>query len=77
MPRLTPIKRKKFEKFLLFIGCNLKRQKGDHLIYTRKGLTRPVVITADSDVPVFIIRNNLRVLKISHEEYLEILTRLK
>lgn len=67
MPRLAPVKRKTFEKFL----------KGDHLIYDRKGLTRPVVITTDSEIPIFIIRNNLRVLKIGHEEYLEILKRLK
>lgn len=76
MPRLTTIKRRKFEKFLIFVGCKLKRQKGDHLIYDREGLQRPVVITADSEVPVFIIRNNLRVLKISPQEYLEIIKRL-
>ncbi len=73
MPHLTPIKRKKFEKFLKFIGCNLKRIKGDHFIYERVGLDRPVVITADKEVPVFIIRNNLRTLKITPEEYLAIL----
>lgn len=76
MPQLTPIKRKKFEKFLTYVGCKLKRTKGDHLIYNRVGLDRPVVITADSEVPVFIIRNNLRTLKISPEEYLEILKKV-
>ena len=73
MPRITPVKRKKFEKFLEFVGCELKRQKGDHLIFDRLGLDRPVIITADREVPVFIIRNNLRTLKISPDEYLEIL----
>lgn len=75
MPQLTPVSRRKFEKFLKFIGCRLKRTKGDHLIYDREGLDRPVVITTDKDVPVFIIRNNLRTLKINPEEYLEILKR--
>lgn len=76
MPRLTPIKRKKFEKFLVFIGCCLKRQKGDHLIYDRAGLKRPVIITVDKEVPVFIIRNNLRTLNIPVEEYLKIIQQL-
>lgn len=73
MPHLVPVKRSKFEKFLKYIGCNLKRTEGDHLIYDRIGLERPVIITADREVPVFIIRNNLRTLKITPEEFLEIL----
>lgn len=76
MPRLTPIKRKRFELFLRMIGCKLKRIKGDHLIYTRPGLKRPVVITTDTDVPMFIIRTNLRTLNMSLEEYLAIIEQL-
>ncbi|MBI2268176.1 MAG: type II toxin-antitoxin system HicA family toxin [Candidatus Blackburnbacteria bacterium] len=58
MPQLSPIKRRKFEKFLKFIGCKLKRTKGDHLIYDRPGLDRPVVITSDNEIPIMIIRTN-------------------
>lgn len=76
MPRITPLKRKRFEKFLKYIGCYLKRQRGDHLIYDRIGLERPVIITTDKEVPIFIIRNNLRTLKMNTEEYLEILKKL-
>lgn len=76
MPRLTPIKRKKFETFLRMIGCVLKRTKGDHLVYTRKDLKRPVIITADSEIPIFIIRNNLRTLGISIEEYLNLIDQI-
>lgn len=76
MPRLTPIHWKKFEKFILFVGCKFERQKGDHLIYSREGLNRPIVFPAKEDLPVFIIRNNLRVLNISIEEYLQILKNL-
>lgn len=76
MARLIPISRRKFEKFLVFVGCHFKRQKGDHLIYDRDGLERPIVFTTDKEVPVFIIRNNLRTLKISPREYLEILEEL-
>lgn len=76
MLKLTPIKRQKFEKLLRYIGCELKRQKGDHFIYDRIDLKRPVVFTADREVPVFIIRNNLRTLGMSREEYFEILKRI-
>ncbi len=73
MPRLAPINWRKFEKFLLFVGCEFVREKGDHRVYARAGLKRPVVIPRDSALPVFIIRNNLKILRISNEEYLEIL----
>ncbi len=73
MAKVTPIKREKFEAFLRLVGCTLKRIKGDHLIYSRQGLKRPVVITADKEVPVFIIRSNLRTLGMSPEEYLNII----
>lgn len=76
MAALTPTKRTKFEKFLAFVGCKLKRTSGDHLIYDRDDLKRPVVITADREVPVFIIRNNLRTLGISPEEFLDILKKV-
>jgi predicted RNA binding protein YcfA (HicA-like mRNA interferase family) len=76
MPRLTPIHWKKFEKFILFIGCYFERQAGDHMIYWRDDLKRPVVFPRDSQLPLFIIRNNLRILGISVKEYLEILQRI-
>lgn len=67
---------KKFERFLIFIGCQFVREKGDHRIYWRQGMTRPVVVPRDSALPVFIIKNNLRVLGISPEEYLKILEQI-
>lgn len=76
MAKLGPVKRRKFELFLRLVGCSLKRTKGDHLIYTRAGLNRPVVITTDPEVPVFIIRTNLRTLGMSIEEYLNCLDQL-
>lgn len=76
MSQLTPVHWKKFEKFVLYVGCHFERQKGDHRIYWRSGLKRPVVFPADKEVPVFIIRNNLRTLGISVKEYLEIMEKL-
>ncbi len=67
---------KKFEKFLLFVGCEFKREKGDHRIYRRVDIKRPIVIPRDKELPIFIIRNNLRILGINHNEYLDILKRI-
>lgn len=71
MPKIQSIHWKDFEKFLLKIGCEFKREKGDHRIYWKKGIQRPVVIPRDTSLPAFIILNNLRVLGISREDYLK------
>ena len=73
MPRIQSIHWKEFEKFLLFIGCEFKREKGDHRIYWKKGLKRPIVLPRDTALPAFIILNNLRVLNVSRDKYLKII----
>jgi len=72
MPRLTPVSWQEFEKFLLSLGCTFKHQRGSHRVYILKGLKRPIIVPAYGDVPIFIIRNNLRLLGKSVEQYLEI-----
>ena len=71
MPRIASIHWKEFEKFLLSSGCVFKREKGDHRIYWKSGIKRPIVIPRDTALPAFIILNNLKVLGISREEYLK------
>ena len=51
----------------------LVRQEGDHRVYTKPGMGRPVVITSYHAVPVFIILNNLRTAGISRDEYFALL----
>ncbi len=76
MPQLSTIHWKEFEKFLLYIGCKFKRQKGDHRIYWRVGLNRPIVLPTYKNLPIFIIRNNLRTLNMTVDEYLEVLKKM-
>jgi predicted RNA binding protein YcfA (HicA-like mRNA interferase family) len=66
---------KKFESFLLSIGCEFKREKGDHRVYWKEGIRRPVIIPRDTDLQPMIILNNLRTLGISREQYLDFLAR--
>lgn len=76
MPKLAPIHWKKFEKFLLVVGCEFRRQESSHRIYWKQGLLRPVIIQAKGKVPVFIILNNLRTLHIDRESYLKLMENL-
>ena len=76
MPRIIPIPWKKFEKFLFYIGCEFQREKGDHRVYSKSNLKRPVVIPREKELPVFIIKNNLRILGVGNEEYIEIIHKL-
>lgn len=71
MGQLGSIHWEKFEKFLLSEGCRFKREKGDHRIYWKDRLRRPIVIPRDKNLPPFIILNNLRILGISKECFLK------
>lgn len=54
-------------------GFVFDRQRGDHLIFVKPGVSRPLVIPAYHEVPVFIIKNLLRTAGMSRERYFELL----
>ena len=60
-------------KIFEMAGCVFARTKGDHLIYHYPGAIRPVVIPKYKEVPTFIIRNNMRIIGMSREKYLDLL----
>ncbi len=68
--RLGKVHWKKFEKFLLSVGCEFISEVGDHRKYRKPGILRPLIIPREKELPQFIILNNLRTLGISREEYL-------
>lgn len=76
MPKKQSVTNKQFQKFLIYTGCFLKRSHGDHFVYVRSGLIRPLIIPKDNPVPQFIIRNNLRLLGLTWEEFFSILKKL-
>ena len=53
-------------------GCIYVRTYGDHMIYHYPGALRPVVIPMYREVPVFIIRNNMKTIGMTVEEYRKI-----
>ncbi len=54
-------------------GFVFHHQRGDHLIYTKPGVRRPLVIPTYQTVPVFIIKNLLRTAGMTRERYFELL----
>ena len=48
-----------------------------HRSYVRPGVARPMVIPAHKDVPVFVIRNNLKTAGLSRDEYFRLLEQVK
>lgn len=73
MPKIAPIPAWKLLKLFEHAGFVCVRQEGDHLVLVKPGGIRPVVIPDWKEVPVFIIKNNLRTAGISREEYFELL----
>jgi len=76
MDQLGRIDWRRFEKFLLKIGCEFKGQQGSHRKYKKEGLARPIIVPAVDNLAPFIIANNLRTLGISKKVFVEMIKRL-
>ncbi|MDO9228524.1 MAG: type II toxin-antitoxin system HicA family toxin [Syntrophales bacterium] len=57
-------------------GFSCVRIEGDHYVYTKDGVAKPIVIPDWREIPVFIIKNNLRSANISREEYFTLLAKV-
>ncbi len=73
MPKFSPIDWKTLERVFLAAGFRFVRQEGSHRSYIKAGIARPVVIPTYREIPVFIIRNNLKTAGISREDYFRLL----
>lgn len=76
MPRITPIPASRLRKVFEEAGFKCVRSEGDHFVYTKPEVLRPIVIPDWPEVPVFIIKNNLRTAGISRDEYFELLKKV-
>jgi predicted RNA binding protein YcfA (HicA-like mRNA interferase family) len=73
MPRITSIHWRELERVFVAAGFKFARQEGSHRSYTKLGLARPIVIPTYDEIPVSIIKNNLKTAGISREEYFRLL----
>jgi predicted RNA binding protein YcfA (HicA-like mRNA interferase family) len=73
MAALRPVHYQSLVRVFEQDGFRYDRQVGDHLIYVKPGIRRPLVIPTYREVPVFIIKNLLRTSGMSRERYFELL----
>ena len=73
MPKIAPIHYRKLVRVFEIDGAKIVDQKGSHIIMTKPGAKRRLVIPAYKQIPTFIIRNNLRTANMSRERYFELL----
>ncbi len=76
--KLTPIHHRTLIKVFEMAGFGITRVKGDHVIMTKPGIKRPLVIkTRPQEVPVTHIRTNLLTANISRDQYFELLDKVR
>jgi predicted RNA binding protein YcfA (HicA-like mRNA interferase family) len=59
MPRIAPIHYRRVVRVLAHEGFALARERGDHMVFTKPGIERPVVVPRYDPLPVLIIKNIL------------------
>jgi len=65
-PSIKNVSIKDFKCFLLHHGLKRIRVTDGHEVWCGKGLTRPVIFQTHIDpVPLFIIKNNLRTMRLT------------
>jgi len=78
MRKLVPIHYETLIKLFELDGFRVKRKKGDHIIMTKPGIMRPLVIkTSPRLVPVTHIRTNMTTAGMARERFFELLEKAK
>jgi hypothetical protein len=62
---------------LLLLGWQRARIKGDHLVMTRAGMARPIVIKMDRDLGEDIVRTNMQTLGIPRRQFEQLLAQIR
>jgi predicted RNA binding protein YcfA (HicA-like mRNA interferase family) len=73
MPRLTSLHWKKLDCIFTKDGFELHRQEGDHRVYTKPGIARPLIIPTYKNVGVDIIKGLMRTAGLSRERFFELM----
>lgn len=77
MRKLSNITIAEFRQILAILGLEKDRTKGGDEAWIKTGMTRPVIFQTHKDpVPEFIVRNAIRDLGMTRQEFLEILENL-
>jgi predicted RNA binding protein YcfA (HicA-like mRNA interferase family) len=74
---MAPVHWRVLEQVFLAAGFRFVRQQGSHRSYVKPGIARPIVIPTYDEIPVSIIRNNLKTAGISRDEYFRLLEQVR
>jgi predicted RNA binding protein YcfA (HicA-like mRNA interferase family) len=76
--KITPVHYEVLIKIFELDGFNISRKKGDHIIMTKPGVKRPLVIkTSPRLCPVTHIRTNMTTAGMARERFFELLEKVK
>jgi len=76
MTRIAPIDWRTLARVFEADGWKERRTKGDHVVFVKEGVARPIVIPKYDEIGLDIITGNLRTAGMSRERYLEILAQV-
>lgn len=74
MRNLSDVTISEFRAIMVLLGLTKVRTKGGHEAWMKIGMTRPAIIqTHVNPIPEYVLRNDLRNIGISREEFLALL----
>lgn len=68
---------KELREICILAGFEESRMRGDHLVMSRPGVARPVVIKMDSDLGEDIIQSNKRTMGLTTAQFDELLAKVR
>jgi predicted RNA binding protein YcfA (HicA-like mRNA interferase family) len=76
--KIVPISYRTLVRIFELDGFVAKRKKGDHIIMTKSGIRRPLVIKSSPKlVPITHIRTNMTTAGMTRERFFELLERVE
>ncbi len=77
LPRITPVKWRVLACIFEKAGFRFDRQNGDHRVYVKDGVLRPVIIPTYNEICQDLIKSNMRTAHMDREIYFQFLKECK
>ena len=75
--KITPVHYEVLIRIFELEGFSVQRKRGDHIVMTKAGIKRPVVIKSSPRlVPVTHIRTNMTTARMTRERFFELLEKV-
>lgn len=77
MPKLSPVPHELLVRIFKADGYEFDRQRGSHVVLTKPGTPRPVIVPTYNAVGLDIIRGLMRTANMSRERYFELMDKCR